>query len=412
MLAKGLYLRCREAGFAALLKIAAISILMVGAPADAVADEGGANPFPADWQYELTLYGFASSIDGDAGIRNVDAEVDVGFDDILENLDFGAMGFIAGRNDTWSFVLDAFYLKLSTESSNARSIVNTTLTTSLEAEIEQSGVEGFVGRRILGNRDSDTPFRIDALGGLRYNNISGELSAQASLLGLTATAQRKRDVDWIDPVIGLRGEVWTSDRFRLLGWVDYGGFGIGADSTWQVAVGVNYLAWDRVSLYALYRALAFDYEEGSRRHRLDHSPIGDQNRRGLQVFCPGRETYPDGLGSFAVRRRADLHRRCLAPDFNRGHRVHRGPFDHSGRGGAGSGARAGAPDRGRDRSLHRLSCLGNRPQRPHLHHLAVAHRHILFLRSGARVWLCLGVVEYRTAAVGGAAGAAVLQFGR
>lgn len=245
---------------------------MLWKPADAVADEGGANPFPTDWQYELTLYGFAAGFDGDVGIRSVDAEVDVGFDDILENLDFGAMGFIAGRNDTWSFVLDAVYLKVSAESSNARSIdrrfVNTTLTTGLDVELEQTMVEGFIGRRILGNRESSTPYRIDAVGGLRYNNFSVELSSQASLLGLTAAAQRKRDVDWIDPVIGLRGEVWTSDRFRILGWVDYGGFGIGADSTWQVAAGVNYLAWDRVSLYALYRALSFDYEEGAGADRI------------------------------------------------------------------------------------------------------------------------------------------------
>lgn len=242
--------------------------LLFGKPADAVADERDTNPFPANWQYEITLYGFASSLDGDVGIRNADAEVDVGFDDLLENLDFGAMGFVAGRNDTWSFVLDAAYLKLSAEGSSARSIVNTTLTTTLEAELEQTIVEGFVGRRILGNRDSDTPYRIDLMGGFRYNNISGELSAQASLLGLTAAAQRKRNVDWIDPLIGISGEVWTSDRFRLLGWADYGGFGIGADSTWQVAAGVNYFAWDRVSLYALYRVLAFDYEEGSGTSRI------------------------------------------------------------------------------------------------------------------------------------------------
>jgi opacity protein-like surface antigen len=242
--------------------------LLVGQPADAVAQGAGATPFPANWQYEATFYGFASSLDGDVGIRNVDSEVDVGFGDVLENLDFGAMGFIAGRDDTWSFVLDATYTKSSAESSSARSILNTTLTTTLDVELEQTIVEGFVGRRILGNRDAATPYRVDAVGGFRYNNISGELSAQASLLGLTATAQRKRDVDWIDPVVGLRGEVWTSDRFRLLGWADFGGFGIGANSTWQVAAGVNYLAWDRVSLYALYRALSFDYEEGAGADRI------------------------------------------------------------------------------------------------------------------------------------------------
>jgi opacity protein-like surface antigen len=237
-------------------------------PVDAVADGLDAGPSPVNWQYETALYGFVASIDGDAGARDVDAEVEVGFDDILENLDFGAMGFFTGRNADWSFVLDAAYLKLSDERANARNVINTALTTSIEVELEQTIVEGFVGRRILSDNGSGSPFRIDAIGGFRYNNIEGEFGARASLLGLTATAERSWDIDWVDPVIGLRGEYWTSDRFRILGWADYGGFGIGADSTWQVAAGVNYLAWDRLSLYALYRAFAFDYADGAGDNRI------------------------------------------------------------------------------------------------------------------------------------------------
>lgn len=242
--------------------------LVFGHAADATADDASANAFPAGWQYEATLYGYATGIDGDAGVRSVDADVDVGFDDILENLDFGAMGFIGGRNDTWSFIIDAAYLKVSAEQSSARSILNATLTTNLNVELEQSIVEGFVGRRIAGHKDADMPWRVDAVGGLRYNSITTELGAEASLLGLATSQQRSRDVDWVDPVIGLRAEVWTSDRFRILGWADYGGFGVGADSTWQLAAGINYFAWDRVSLYALYRGFGFDYSEGTGNDRI------------------------------------------------------------------------------------------------------------------------------------------------
>ena len=55
-------------------------------------------------------YAFATDITGDLGVRNVETEIDVGFDDILESLDMGAMAYAEHRRDKWSFILDIAYL--------------------------------------------------------------------------------------------------------------------------------------------------------------------------------------------------------------------------------------------------------------------------------------------------------------
>ena len=225
------------------------------------------SPNPNSWQFEATAYLHASKITGDAGVRTVDAEIDVSFSDILENLDFGAMGYLAGRNEKWSFVVDALYMKLSDENSFAASTV-IPASASLEVVLEQTMVEGFVGRRILTGRIDNTPYRVDVMGGFRYNRISGELDATASILGLTTSASRSRTIDWVDPIIGLRGEIWPTGKLKLFSWFDYGGFGVGADSTWQALIGGSYYFENGLSLILGYRAFAFDYEEGSGTNRI------------------------------------------------------------------------------------------------------------------------------------------------
>ena len=62
---------------------------------------------------EVCVYVFATGIGGDLGVGNVEADIDVGFDDILKNLDIGAMIYAEHRRDKWSFIADAAYLGVS-----------------------------------------------------------------------------------------------------------------------------------------------------------------------------------------------------------------------------------------------------------------------------------------------------------
>ena len=60
------------------------------------------------WSFEFEPYLMASSIEGDAGIGRVqEADVNVGFGDILETLEIGAMATFRGQHENgWGFSLD------------------------------------------------------------------------------------------------------------------------------------------------------------------------------------------------------------------------------------------------------------------------------------------------------------------
>ena len=219
-----------------------------------------------EWKFEAAAYLFASGITGDAHIRGVDIEPDVGFDDVWDALDFGAMGAFGGEKGKWSFLIDGAYLKLS----DGASVQGNLLSAKLDAELEQTIIAGYAGYRFVDGMTTDHLERVnvDFIAGLRYNNISAELEGDFTLIGLPASARVDRTEEWVDPVIGLRMQAFFSDDLRLMIWGDYGGFGAGADSTWQAMGIFGYTFQNGMDLFAGYRALAFDYEDGSGSSRI------------------------------------------------------------------------------------------------------------------------------------------------
>ena len=214
-----------------------------------------------EWKFEAAAYLFATGITGDALIRDVNVDVDVGFDDIIDNLDIGGMGAFAGQKGPWSFLIDGAYLKISDDALVERNL----LSAKFDVEFEQTILGGYAGYRFIDGITSDLVERasVDFLAGFRYNNLTGELEGDITLVGLSASATRDRTEDWVDPVIGLRTKAYFSDNLRLMIWGDYGGFGAGADSTWQTMGILGYTFQNGVDLFAGYRAFAFDYEGGS-----------------------------------------------------------------------------------------------------------------------------------------------------
>jgi len=49
---------------------------------------------PKAWRFDITPYFFAAGLNGTTGVNSVTGDVDMSFDDILENLDAGFMGLI------------------------------------------------------------------------------------------------------------------------------------------------------------------------------------------------------------------------------------------------------------------------------------------------------------------------------
>lgn len=69
--------------------------------------------------------------------------------------------------------------------------------------------------------------------------------------------------DWVDPIVGLRGQWNLNDKWFLAGRGDIGGFGVGSDFAWSLQATVGYNFTPNVSAELGYRYLHTDYTNNS-----------------------------------------------------------------------------------------------------------------------------------------------------
>ena len=212
------------------------------------------------WTYEITPYFWGSAMKGDTQTCQLPtSSVDMSFSDILDTLDFGLMGAFEARTGRWGIFLDAIYMKVSDSATINRTgagPLGATLSVTGNLRFEQTMLAGAVMYRAV---EGTSP--IDILGGLRYNKLDVEATADFSLLGLAGSRTRGGDKDWVDPYVGVRIQHPIANRWTLVGYADIGGFGVGSDFAWQAAVGVNYDFSKTVSAKFGYRYMDVDYDK-------------------------------------------------------------------------------------------------------------------------------------------------------
>lgn len=208
------------------------------------------------WGFQFDLYGWAQSLDGDVGLGRLSVPVDIGFDDILEDLDIAAMGAIGVGYGRWSFLADFVYAELEADTTVLRGRV------PLGFKQEQ-----FLGNFLLGYEVLETgTVNLEVYAGARVNSIDVELS--------TPRFNRSRDKSWADPVVGARFQTDLSDSFFFRAVGDIGGFGVSSDLTWQAMAGFGYRVMDNGSLLLGYRGLGTDYSDGGFTYDVvAHGPV-------------------------------------------------------------------------------------------------------------------------------------------
>jgi hypothetical protein len=199
-----------------------------------LATPGGAE----EWKYDLEVYLLGAGIDGTAGIGPVEAEVDLSFGDVLEELEFGAMGLFRARKGRWAFLGDAIFVGLGTASEVA------------EVDVDQLILEGIGVYKITD--------RLGLLFGGRYIDLENEVAFRGPL-GLRARGGES----WLDPVVGLGVEAPTGGKWTFYGRFDAGGFGVGSDFSYQAKLNFAYRRAERYSLIFGYRLLDIDYDDGT-----------------------------------------------------------------------------------------------------------------------------------------------------
>lgn len=113
------------------------------------------------WTFDASLYGLAAGMSGDVTVHGIDVDLDVGFDDIWDNLEFGAMGKFRVGYDRWAFNAEVIYMALA---ASRRGV---------DAELDQWIVEPTVSYRVCRG--------FEPLVGARYNNIDGTITGPGIL---------------------------------------------------------------------------------------------------------------------------------------------------------------------------------------------------------------------------------------
>ncbi len=204
------------------------------------------------WTFDVSLYGLAVGMSGDVTVRGVPADLDVGFDDILDNLEFGGMGTVRIGYERWALTTDVIYMGLGASKKG------------VSADFDQWMVEPSLSYRFCEG--------FELLAGTRYNNLSGEIRGP---LGRNPSGTQ----DWWDPIVGANLSLPLGGKFSFNVRGDIGGFGVGSDLTWQA---FPYLGWQFAkwgSLQAGYRWVYMDYETGSRTSQFKYDVLS----QGAQV---------------------------------------------------------------------------------------------------------------------------------
>ena len=194
-----------------------------------------------NWDFTGLIYLWGAGIGGESVTGQ---SVDVSFNDILENLEFGIMGSLEARNGPWAIFGDAIYLNIADDQDAA---VGPGIPVNADIDIKGLVLGAGVGYDVVSTSD----YRLNTFGGVRYLDMDTKVN-----LAVAGGSRRVRDDfgNW-DAIVGARGIYAMSDKLDL---VYYGDIGTGdTDLTWQAALSVDY-KFDNWALTIGYRHLAWE----------------------------------------------------------------------------------------------------------------------------------------------------------
>ena len=247
-------------GFLVPTALLAIGFVLCGPPAfgqeeaaDALKSENKPAWAESPLSIKLTAYLWAASMSGNVGVRGLPpAEIDVDFDEIFKSIDwFPPPMMLAGevRYDRFAFLSDFIYLGVEADGASPGPLPLTA-----EAKLETLILTVGGSYRVV----QTNSVNLELLAGARLWMLDSNLT----LSGPLATRQAGNGENWIDPIVGMAGQIKLGGGFAIKAEGDVGGFGVGADLDWQVLGAIQYQLNESVTLEAGYRYLSVDFDDG------------------------------------------------------------------------------------------------------------------------------------------------------
>ncbi len=208
------------------------------------------------WAFSVTPYLWMVGLDGTMAVKGVEADVDVDFGDILDNLDFAGEVHLEAKRGKWGLFFDPTYVKVGMSGNNGLTSVD------VESKFVMIEIGGFY--EVL-DRDLGSSGRFHVVGapliGLRWIY----LSVDVDFSGGPPIPDVDESEDWLDLFVGWRSTFTLSPKWTLHTRTDIGGFDIGgsSDFAWNSQILFGYQMTKRSTLMFGYRSLDVDYDSGS-----------------------------------------------------------------------------------------------------------------------------------------------------
>jgi hypothetical protein len=224
------------------VRVKSSAVLLAASAASLVGPQAAAQSEEGAWEFAVVPYLVVASMDGSMTVKGLDADVDMPFETIVENLDMAAMVYFEMKNESWSLSSDLVCMGLEGSNDTARGTATVTMSETLFEVAGGSRLSPAV-TLLAGAR------LVDPGTGIRYEGPNLEQSAEASK-------------SWVDPLVGVPVTAPLSATWWLGLHAGAGGFGVGSELAWQALADIGFRASDLVSVVVGYRVIDIEYEDG------------------------------------------------------------------------------------------------------------------------------------------------------
>ena len=215
----------------------------------------------AGWDIDLGIYLWALSMDGTMTVRGQEAEVDVPFSDIFDNLDLAFSTHLEARKreSNWGWFFDVYWADLGIDFDQVTGNLDMQMT-YLEA---------------AGAYNTSRSFQL--FFGFRYISMDTTIKLEPQIPVPPQVPTRfDGSQSWTDLMVGGRWKKEIGERWRFFARGDVAGFGISdsSDFTWNVVLMGQVMVSSRFSFLFGYRWLDIDYENKDDQFAMDVRQAG------------------------------------------------------------------------------------------------------------------------------------------
>ena len=209
----------------------------------------------------LSLYGFASKVNGNVGMGNKTTNAHVPFSEIWHNLDSAFMGHLDFSKGKWGLAIDHQYSKVSMDKQKGIQIMpNMTIPLDIDLITKLNRTSVGVYYTALDKTYPNKKQRLVLAPtiGMHFTNASAKIGATSAYL--PQQLHEDRSVYWSEPYIGTRFLYEFNEKWNLAGQLD---IGTKNSKGYQAYVGYRTKVFDLpANIRVGYRMISQDHKEG------------------------------------------------------------------------------------------------------------------------------------------------------